>query len=89
MILLQEPLIFYGEGDYSLTDVKEMDGTEAFLNLADKDKGCQNEETLVDCKAKEYLKIGRNSCKCVPFHLRSFSARVRYFMFPIATFNKT
>ena len=71
---LQEPLILYGGGDYSLTDVKEMAGTEAFLNLADKDKGCQNEQILINCKAKEYLENGWNTCKCVPFQLRSFSA---------------
>ena len=75
-ILLQsvkEPLSLSGEGNYGLTDVKEIDVTEAFLGLEDKTRLCQSKETLGDCRMKKYLKEGVNNCKCIPFGLRNYS----------------
>ena len=57
-----------------------MDGAEEFLSLADEVKGCQNKQTLVECKEEDYLKKGSNKCHCVPFHLRSFSREVRNYI---------
>ena len=57
-----------------------MDGSEEFLSLADEVKGCQNKQTLVECKAEDYLKKGRKECNCVPFHLMSFSRVVRCYI---------
>ena len=68
----------YGEGDFSLTDVKEMDGTPGFLELDVDVKKCQNYEPVLECKAKAYLDAGKEKCKCVPHHLRSFSTPVSY-----------
>ena len=65
------------EGDYIITDVKELDGSEEFLDLSDEDKGCQTKETVVDCKARKYLEAGRRNCSCIPFHLMSHSVTVR------------
>ena len=42
------PLRLYGKGDYALTDVKEMEGTGGFLDLADIVKNCQNNQTISD-----------------------------------------
>ena len=66
----------YGKGDFALTDVKEMDGTQGFLDLDDGIRKCQNFETVLECKAKIYLDIGKKKCKCVPHHLRGFSTLV-------------
>ena len=77
-ILFQEPLQLYGEGDYSLANVKQMYGTEGFLSLADEVKKCQNEKTVLECKAKAYLDRGKKNCECVPHHLRSFSPKVTH-----------
>jgi hypothetical protein len=43
-----------GEGNYALTSVKEIDGTEAFLALDDDIKLCQNKELLADCSSREF-----------------------------------
>ena len=76
MFYLKEPLRLYGEGDFALTDVKEMNGTQGFLDLDVGVKKCQNHESVLECKAKTYLDVGREKCKCVPHHLRSFSTTV-------------
>ena len=73
----QDPLRLYGEGDYALANVKEMDGTEGFLSLADEVKKCQNKESVLECEANAYLASGRTKCDCVPHHLMSFSMTVR------------
>ena len=73
----QDPLRLYGEGDYALANVKEMDGTEGFLSLADEVKKCQNKESVLECEANAYLDSGKKKCGCVPHHLRSFSMTVR------------
>ena len=75
-IFLQEPLRLYGEGDYALANVKQMDGTEGFLSLADEVKKCQNQESILECEANAYLDRGRTKCDCVPYHLMSFSTKV-------------
>ena len=61
-----EPLVLEGEGNYALTSVKEIDGTEAFLALDDDIKLCQNEETLADCSTNDLMKTRLDLCKCVP-----------------------
>ena len=66
----------YGDGDYVLGNVKQMDGTEGFLSLADEVKKCQNQESILECEANAYLDRGRMKCDCVPYHLMSFSTKV-------------
>ena len=74
----QEPLRLYGSGDYAFTNLKEMEGTEEFLELDEDVKKCQARESVVDCSAREYLESGRKHCGCVPYHLRNYSRTVRY-----------
>ena len=76
---LPEPLRLYGGGDYEFTNVKEMNVTEEFLELDEDVKKCQNNESVVDCAAREYLESGRKECQCVPFNLRNYSRTVRYY----------
>ena len=65
--------MLYGEGNYALSAVKEVDGTEAFLAMDDKTKQCQNEETLQVCLTNEFLRKGLEECKCTPYSLRDYS----------------
>ena len=74
---LPEPLRLYGGGDYEFTNVKEMNVTEDFLQLEEDVKKCQNNESVVECAAREYLESGREECGCVPFPLRNYSRTVR------------
>ena len=46
-----------------------MDGTEDFLALDQKVKNCTDKETVRECKAREFLDIGREECHCVPHYL--------------------
>ena len=70
---IKEPLSLSGEGTYALSVVKEIDVTEAFLNLDEKTKMCQNEETVEDCWMKNHFKEGIKKCKCIPYGLRNYS----------------
>ena len=63
----------YGEGDYILTNIKEIDVTDGFLSLDDTVKKCQDEKTLLDCKKEKYVEMGEKICKCIPHHLKQFS----------------
>ena len=56
--------------------MKEMSGTPEFLDLDDKVKKCQNEETILECRSRKYLDIGEKECGCIPHHLRSFHKQV-------------
>ena len=77
MHLNKEPLSLFGEGNYALTDVKEIVGTEAFLSLDEGIKLCQDFETYQDCMTKEYIKNGVEKCSCTPYELRNFSKTVK------------
>ena len=81
----KDPLQLDGKGDYALTDVLEMNGTEEFLNLAVEVKKCQIEESVLECSSRKYLKIGKNKCECIPHHLRTFYRTVRYCQNPSLT----
>ena len=70
----------FGEGDYSLANVKQMDGTEGFLGLADEVKKCQNRESVLECKANAYLASGKKKCNCVPHHLMRFATTVSQYI---------
>ena len=72
-----EPLILLGEGNYALTAIKEIDTTEAFLNLDEEIKNCQNVETYQKCQVREYINMGLEKCNCTPYELRNFSKKVQ------------
>ena len=70
------PLIGHGDGNYALTDLKEIDVTKGFLGPDEKIKQCQMEESYRECRTKKYFKKGIAKCKCVPFAMRYFSKMV-------------
>ena len=76
MQLKKEPLIQFGEGNYAMTDIKEIDVTESFLNLGEDIIDCQNVETYQKCQAKDYIKMGLVKCNCTPYELRNYSMMV-------------
>ena len=76
MLLNIEPLIRYGEGNYALTAIREIDTTAAFLSLGEDIIDCQNMETYQECQARDYIKMGLEQCKCTPYQLRNFSKKV-------------
>ena len=66
----------YGEGNYALSAIKEVDVTDAFLSLDEEDKLCQNVETFLECQANAFIKLGLEKCNCTPYEIRNFSKTV-------------
>ena len=71
-----EPLYIYGEGNYGLSAVKEIDVTKGFQNLDERIKECQSFESLKKCFKKEFFKRGYAKCQCTPFHLRDYFLKI-------------
>ena len=69
--------MLYGEGNYALTDIKEIDVTKPFMNLNNRLKLCQDTETQADCRSREYKRKGAVECGCTPFSIRDFTKQVR------------
>ena len=63
----------YGGGNYKLSAVKEIKGTDVFLNMNDDKKGCQNKETLEECTTMQGVKKIIDQCGCIPYKLANFS----------------
>ena len=64
--LFLEPYRLYGEGNYALTSVKEIDGTEDFFVFAETNQLCQNKESYQDCLMTDYMRQGLELCNCTP-----------------------
>ena len=77
--MFSAPLIRYGGGEYSLSDVMKIEGTEEYLKSAEKDGTCQNVESQENCLAREYLTQGLEQCSCIPYMLRNYSIQARIY----------
>ena len=62
------PFSDFREGEYSLHAVKDMTGTENFMNLADNVKKC-SVEPFERCRAEKYMTAIEEKCGCVPWAL--------------------
>lgn len=67
------PLLMTGEGVYSLSAVKEVSATDAFLSYDESVRGCQNIESLQNCQTKALIDEIDQDCNCMPFHMRNIS----------------
>ena len=63
------PLVLEGEGDFSLTAIKEVRVTGEFLGLGHTVTRCQTEELRADCVSRRYRQLLISSCSCLPLHL--------------------
>ena len=63
-----EPFSDFREGEFSLHAVKDMTGTENFMNLADNVKKC-SKEPFEQCRVEKYLRVIEKTCGCVPWAL--------------------
>ena len=75
-----DPFRGYGTGDYALTDVKKMEGTEDYIELAVTSQPplCQDQRRFHDCVMSGYLETGLQLCNCTPFYLRNYTKKVGY-----------
>ena len=65
-----EPVRLVGEGEYNLNDLKEITTTHSFDGLDEKDRHCQNEESINDCTTRHYMDELFRECGCLPFQIR-------------------
>ena len=70
------PLVLEGEGDFSLTAIKEVRVTGEFLGLGHTVTRCQTEELRADCVSRRYRQLLLSSCSCLPLHLSQGGAEV-------------
>ena len=64
------PLKLFGEGNYAITDIKEVKVTEEFLGLDTAIRGCHRNSELEHCETKTYIEKAKRHCHCIPSHLR-------------------
>ena len=59
-----------------MSNVKEFDVTDGFISLGEKVTKCQNVESFEECETKEYLRLAREMCKCIPYSLSQLNQTV-------------
>ena len=69
-LILLEPLILYGEGEYNLNSVKEIKALDSFYSLDIEDQGCQTQESIIDCQTRYYMDSIVDACGCLPLSIR-------------------
>ena len=68
-------VIFLGEGNYGVSDVKQVKVTEGYLGLG---PTCQTGQNKADCIIWRHLERIQDTCHCAPFSLKSyFGTQVR------------
>ena len=64
------PLKLFGEGNYAITDIKEVKVTEEFLGLDTATRGCHRNSELKHCETNTYIEKAKRHCHCIPSYLR-------------------
>ena len=76
------PIIVFGEGNYALTDIKQIKVTEDFLSLGEQKTKCQDVEEYNHCLTRIYGQKILDICDCSPLSLKSFfPEKVSIFVF--------
>ena len=73
-----EPLNLAIRKEYNLNNVKEVKVTDDFLTLDRDTIGCQNDESINDCKTGEYVDSLMRLCKCLPYPIIDFKKVYKY-----------
>ena len=66
------PIVLFGEGNYALTDIKQIKVTEDFLSLGEEMTKCQDVEEYNHCLTRIYGHKMIDICGCSPLSLKSF-----------------
>ena len=66
------PILLFGEGNYALTDIKQIKVTEDFLTLGEEKTKCQDMEEYDHCLTRIYGHKMIDICGCSPLSLKSF-----------------
>ena len=68
-IFITDPLKLPTGREYNLNNVKELKITDEFLTLDKQIIGCQNTESIEECKTREYIDTLMKKCKCLPYSI--------------------
>ena len=66
------PIRLFGEGNYAITDIKEVRVTKQFLELDDTTRGCHRNSEMDQCGTTTYLEKLRAQCGCIDNNLKRF-----------------
>ena len=55
--------------EYNLNNLKEIKATKDFLTLDEYVIGCQNRESINECRSRQYIDTLLKTCGCLPFGL--------------------
>jgi len=69
-LIFPEPVLFNGEGDYSLNSLKEIKVTESYLGLDQDVRECQHKEPLNNCTTRHNIEFILHKCGCLPLSIR-------------------
>ena len=68
--------------EYNLNNVKEIKTTKDFLTLDKYVIGCQNVESINECRSREYVDTLLKMCGCLPFGLIDLDQVTKHFEIP-------
>ena len=68
---IQDPMKLFLGKNYNLNIVKEIEVRSLYLTLSKDIIGCQNQESQIDCKTRNYLESLIKICHCLPFNIRA------------------
>ena len=66
----------FGEGNFRLGDVKQIETTPDFDTLDEEARECQLESTYEECVTNNYLDTLKKDCGCLPFNLQNYSSSI-------------
>ena len=70
MIIILEPVILNGEGEYNLNALIEVKVTESYLGLDGHARECQIEEPFYNCTTRHYINAILEQCGCLPLSIK-------------------
>ena len=63
------PVKYYGQGNFAITSVQQVEVTEDFLGLSETIRECQETEDIEHCHTNTYLDKAKSECDCaIPFN---------------------
>ena len=65
----------FREGKYAMSSLKQMAGTESFIDLPEEKRDCQV-QSFETCQALRYVEEVQKTCGCIPWALSSFNNEV-------------
>ena len=65
--------MLYGEGQYNLNVVKEVEVTDSYMGMNVGERGCQNHERYEECTTNHLVESLLSQCHCLPPNMRTLN----------------